>query len=197
MRYSSPVLFLTCFLTGCTNLLHIPPAHVGDQILGEIELSFEAPVGPGGAETRVTVTADLHSRTWPGLRSQGTIHYLVYVLEENQLTLRLDDELRVSMQGGMMVEYDERGNMIGHYDPTRNRRERSVLVLEGAFEFRDAESIGGSLTGTIREEIVRETYERRTQRLVESSNVRWRREVSGSLLKDGKPADRLSIRRRR
>lgn len=190
-----PVIMLAT--SGCASLLNMPPPHVGDQVLGALELSFVAPVGDNGAETAITMTVDLQKRTWPGLRNPGTIHYLQYTLVERRLHLALEDEARLKVQGGMTVAYDEHGNMIGFDDPKRNRLERMILVIEGEFEIREGDTIGGIFTGTIQQEYIRGTYDRRTQRWTENIQLLWQREVAGALMKEGKQVDRLSVRHRR
>lgn len=197
MRRASIFIPLLFLLTGCANLLNMPPPHVGDQVLGALELSFVAPVGYNGAETAITMIVDLRKRTWPGLRNPGTIRYLQYTLVERRLHLVLEDETRMKVQGGMTVAYDEHGNMIGFDDPKRNRLERMILVIEGEFEIREGDTIGGVFTGTIQQEYIRGTYDRRTQRWTDNIQLLWQRELSGALMKEGKQVDRLSVRHRR
>ncbi|MFC1499641.1 hypothetical protein ACFL6T_01330, partial [Candidatus Zixiibacteriota bacterium] len=190
-------VFLLLLLTGCANLLNMPPPHTGDQILGGLELRFFAPVGENGSEIAVTLPLDLRRRTWPGLRSQGTTRYLQYILEGRRLLIELEDETRQKIQGGMTVAYDEQGNMISHNDPKASQFDRMILLIEGDFENREGETISGVFIGTIQQALVRRTYERRTQRWIEDSRVLWTDEVEGILMKDGREIDRLRIRPRR
>ena len=197
MKSTSICVLPLLLLIGCANLLNMPPPHIGDQVLGELELSFFAPVGINNAETAVTLSVDLRKRTWPGLRDPGTIRYLLYTLEGDRLLLELEDETRQKIQGGMTVSYDERGNAVGHNDPKWNRLERMVLLIEGEFETRDNETISGAFSGMIQQVQILQTYERRTQSWTEDSRVLWQREITGTLTKDGKQVDRLLIRSRR